>query len=260
MTIKTVIFLFLWLVISPAKEKSLLKENVAIELHYYEHEGEMKVSAMPVLRPDSELMSYKRRFEYLLINIPEIHLPGQFEARVRINSLYPDTMEIKRRYLDKYLYDKKLEQYFIQTYAPLKNADYKRNESYSLDELMEVASRFFYCNKVESDTSVQAYVCVGLNGVKEANWKRDFTLLEAFCYESIFNGFDREESPVWEAFVSNKEYACNHYKARFNGFDQYLEDVRLDLFERMRADEALKRELLEYYELNRKNLSFVLVY
>jgi hypothetical protein len=69
---------------------------------------------------------------------------------------------------------------------------------------MEVSSKFFYCDQVNPDTSIQAYVCVGLNGVKEAKWNKDYTLLEAFCYEGIFTQFDNERSHIWDAFVSEK--------------------------------------------------------
>jgi hypothetical protein len=245
--------------ISCRDNKSVIRDYVTIKIYPYEHENKMKASAMPELKANSELMMYSRRFEYLLINIPEIHLPGTSEERNEIFNLYPDTLEMKRRYLEKYVQDKKLAEYFEETIAPITNPDTEINKTYTVDELMEVASKFFYCDEIAPDTSIQAHVCVGLNGVKEANWVKDYTLLEAFCYEGIFNDFDRENSQIWDSFVSKKKTSCELFRMKITTLNQYLEHVKLDLFEKMKNDEILKRELLDYYELNKTNLAFKII-
>lgn len=214
---------------------------------------------MPEIKQESELTKYKGRFYYLLMNVPEIHLPEKHKERTKLSKLYPDTIKIQQLYLKKYSQDKKLAGYFEETFAPIKNPGLQISKAYTANELMEVASKFFYCDKVNSDTSVQAHVCVGLNGIKEAKWKKDFTLLEAFCYEGIFNDFDNDSSRIWESFVSEKKKSCEQYRMNITTLDQYLEDVKLNLFERMKNNNSLKKELLEYYELNRSNLALKII-
>ncbi len=241
-------------------DTSIIGKHVTLKINLYSHEGERKASAMPMLKPDSELMNYKRRFEYLLINVPEIHQPENSEQRREIWSLYPDTTKLKRLYLNKFVQDEKLIQYFEQTIAPIENPTDVRDRTFNVEELMEVASKFFYCDKVMPDTNVQAHVCVGLNGIKEANWDTDYTLLEAFCYEGIFTDFDTENSQIWESFISEKKEASLQFRNDITSLDQYLEDVKRLLFEKMKKDSVLKKELLNFYELNEANLAFKIKY
>lgn len=255
-------YLFIFLLFSGVTahtQESIIGDNIFIKIHLYEDKQEIKASAMPEIKPESDWMKYKRRFEYVLINVPEIHRFEKIRERLEINALYPDTTEIKRLYLEKYVQDKKLKKYFEETSAPIANSSFERLRHYKIDELMEVASIFFYCDRVEPDTSIQAHVCVGLNGVKEANWEKDFTLLEAFCYEAIFTSFDDETSLVWDTFVSEKKMAGEQFRTNITSLEQYLEDVKQDLFKRMKNNDALKKELLAYYELNRANLAFRIV-
>ena len=123
---------------------------------------------------------------------------------------------------------------------------------------MEVDSKFFNCDLVNPDTTVQSHVCVGINGLREVQWQKDYTLLAAFCYEAIFHDFDRDVSPISEAYDSEKKKACQKYRPHITSLDRYLEDVKLELFERMRNDAVLKKELLDYYESNKDKLAFKL--
>lgn len=254
----TKIILFITLIgcLSFQADTSIIRDNVYIKINTYERNGEIKASAMPELKPNSRLNNYKRRFEYLLINVSNIHLPAQAQERKDIWNLYPDTNELKRIYLNKYVEDKKLVHYFEATAAPIQNPNFEISKSFDATELMEVASKFFYCDKVNPDTSVQAHVCIGLNGTSEASWNKDYTLLEAFCFEGIFNDFDNEDSKVWESFGLEKQAACSQYDKDIITLDQYLDSVKLNLFERMKNNKDLKEELLRYYELNKSNLAF----
>jgi hypothetical protein len=258
--IKYLCILLLALSIACQPDQSVIRENVTIKVYPYEHENQVRASAMPELKEDSRLLKYKRRFEYLLINIPEIHRPDKAGVRNGLGELYPDTTEIKKRYMKVYSDDQQLVKYFNETMLPVDNPGLEQSRTYSADELMKVASVFFYCDRVDpADTSVQAHVCIGLNGVKEAKWDKDYTLLEAFCYEAIFHEFDNEHSRIWDSFVSKKKQSCARFRANILSLDQYLEDVKADLISRMKKDEVLKQELLRYYEANKVNLAFKIV-
>jgi hypothetical protein len=120
---------------------------------------------------------------------------------------------------------------------------------------MDVASRFFYCDMVFPDTTVQSHVCIGINGVKETKWEKDYTLLAAFCYEAIFTAKD---SMLDNSYASEKKEACAAHRTAITSLDQYLLDVRADLFERMKHNELLKNLLLNYYQENKSNLAFTI--
>jgi len=238
------------------KESPVLRDNLSIELSTYQDSSQTKAAAMPALKAGSELLAYKSRFDYLLLNIPEIHHPDRFRQRDSINALYPDTLRIKRLYLDNYCQDQKLVQYFEEAYAPIHDPAMHRDKVYTADELMEVASRFFYCDQVNPDTTIQVHVCIGINGTGEAGWTKDYTLLEAFCYEAIFNDLDKEDSQLSTAYLSEKKASGLQFRKTITTLDRYLADVKHDLFKRMKHNAVLKEKLLAYYEANKSNLAF----
>ena len=248
--------LLLTIFISCKTQKNIIKENITIKIYPYEADNEIKASAMPELNLTGDLVKYRRRFEYLILNIPEFHSAQMFEERIRLFNLYPDTLKMKELILEKYLNDEKFSLYFEQTYKAIKKPKLKNKISFTSDELMEVASKFFLCDKVNPDTTIQSRVCVGLNGVSELKWEKDVTLIAAFCYEAIFNDFSKDKSKISEEWDIEKKNAAEYFKANITSLENYLEDVKQDLYKRMRINNLLKEELLTYYELNKNNLAF----
>jgi len=257
--IKYLSLLTLIICISCQNKKSIIEENVSVEISVYEDEGVKKASAMPILISESELSKYKMRFEYLLMNVSEMHQPTGVKERTAIWNLYPDTIKLKRLYLDKFIQDVKLVKYFEETNAPIANPNIEITKTFNQDELMEVASKFFYCDQILPDTIVQSHVCIGINGIKEAKWDKDYTILAAFCYEAIFDDLDKDASQIDEAYSTEKQMACEQYRKNITSLDKYLENVRLELFSRMKINAILKQKLLLYYELNKNNLAFRLI-
>ncbi len=242
-----------------AQKKSIIRDNVFIDISTYEEGNKSKADAMPMLKPNSELMPFKKRFDYLLINLSAIHSPHKAQERNEVWKLYPDTLTLSTLYLNKFVEDKKLVRYFEETAKYSKDSTLKRKTQFTQDELMEVASKFFYCDEVLPDSSIQAHICVGLNGIAEAKWKKDFVLLEAFCYEGIFTEFDNEPSRIWDIFVAEKKNSTEKFFTTMTSLDQYLLEVKLELFERMKNNSTLKKELLAYYALNKHNLAFEII-
>jgi hypothetical protein len=237
-------------------QKNLIKENITIKIYPYEVDNEIKASAMPELNLAGDLMKFKRCFEYLILNIPEFHSVQMTEERNRLFSLYPDTSKMKEFIIEKYVNDEKLSIYFKHTYKAIKKPKLKNKISFTSDELMDVASKFFLCDKVNPDTTIQSRVCVGLNGVGELNWEKDVTLLAAFCYEAIFNDFSKDKSKIREEWDIEKKNATEHFKTNITSLEKYLEDVKQDLYKRMKNNASLKHELLTHYEMNKNNLAF----
>lgn len=240
-------------------ESAKMEENIAIKIYTYEKDGELKASAMPEIKKGSELYEFKRRFEYLLINKSLIHLPESMERRNEIFSLYPDTAALMEQYLNEFVKDSTLKTYFDHTSLAIDKADSKRTITYTQDEFLEVASKFFYCDKVFPDTSVQSHVCVGLNGVKEASWDKDYSLLEAICYEAIFSDLMKDTSALETSYLSKKKQASDLYKTSLTQLDQYLLEVRNELFMQMQNDPVLISILMNYYQKNKDNIAFLIV-
>ena len=236
--------------------EKIINDHVEIEVYTYEKEGKVNASAMPALRTQSELQPFKRRFEYILINCSAIHLPENAERRNAIWSLYPDTIQLKKLYLNEFAKDKGLANYFKTSYLAINGKKTGAKQTFSEDELMEVASKFFYCDAVFPDTTVQTHICIGLNGVSEAHWNSDFTLLEAFCYEAIFNDLVLDNSLIDVAYSLAKQKSVEQYKSSIVTLDRFLLDVRYALFDKMKNDEVLKKVLLDYYQLNKANVAF----
>ncbi len=235
-----------------------LKEHVEVKIYAYKARGVTQVSAMPEIKEGSEYAAYKKRFDYLLINLPILHKPTAVEKRRQLNAYYPDSAKIQKAYLEEYEQDSTLMHYFKTTAAPIDNPKFLRQIQFTEAELMEVSSKFFFCDKVLPDSGIQAHVCVGLNGIKEAQWEKDYTLLEAFCYEAIFTAFDNDSSQLWDDFVLNKRESTAQFRKGIISLEQYLEHVKLELFRRMESSEVLKQELLEHYKKNQDNLAFTL--
>lgn len=249
---------FLLIVVYTTQVWSQIEKLIQIKIYTYEIDGVVKASAMPELKKESELYPYKRRFDYLLMNVSAIHQPENAEFRNKVWALYPDTNALKEQYLHLFQADEKLNVYFSQTFMPIKNNGIERKYSFKEKEMMEVASKFFFCDQVLPDTSIQAHICIGLNGIAEANWEKDYTLLEAFCYEAIFNDLDQDESPIWEEFELQKQLAENRFSKKITSTEAYLANVKKAVFKSMRKSQVLLNSLFKYYERNKENLAFTM--
>lgn len=247
------------LFISCQSNKKIIKDNLVFKIYTYSFENKLKASAMPEIKKDFIFSSHKRRFEYLLLNVPKIHTHQLTNERNKIFNFFPDTLKIKESYLKKLVSDKKLNLYFKITYNALSHSKSKPHAIFNQNELMEIVSKFFYCDEVNPDTSIQSHVCIGLNGLKETKWKKDYILLEAFCFETIFNDFDKDSSIIYNSYLLEKSNSIQYFKKNIISLDNYLENVKHDLFKRMKTNLILKQELLRYYEINKDNLPFKLV-
>lgn len=66
--------------------------------------------------------------------------------------------KLKDLYLKKHYHDEKLEYYFEATRSAIKYSNHEKSVVFTSAELMEVASKFFYCDQVFPDTTIQSHV------------------------------------------------------------------------------------------------------
>lgn len=232
-----------------------VSDYITINLSGYQENGQTHYSPMPGLKPGTELSDYNWRFEFLMMNIPAIHHSESVTKRQKLFSL-TDSSAIKQEYLKEFQNDPYFVKVFAETMQPLIKPGFKATQTFTEEELMKVASIFFYCDQVNSDTTVQTHVCVGINGFNEMNWERDYTVLAAFCCEAILFDMYQDKSPIDEALSKEKQLSYKTWQREITTLENYLENVKKDVFKRMENNPALKKSLLSYYKRNKSNLAF----
>ncbi len=230
-----------------------------LDVSEVEHNGKKVKSYSPaVIENKNEkfqkfLDKHKLRFEYILFR--------NSESYKRIAEYYPDTNKIRTYYCDSVLSKIQVERY-LYSLSPKSIVTWKASkDTFSVRELMEVASKFFYCDAINrKDTSIVSHVCVGINGTKDIQSEKDLTLLEAFSIEAIFKYIDKKKDPLfYTEFIDFKNNATKQNIHRFDDFDSYLIEIRKLCYEEMQDNTDLKNKLLAYYKRNRNNLNFEII-
>jgi hypothetical protein len=253
MTKLTLFLIFGFGVIFTCNAQVDLNDHIYVKSVKYEYKGEEKVGVFPLIQSqDSKINTYKRRFEYLLANRVDVNV-------YTLNKkLFPDTTEIHRLFINDLNKEETFLSYFQSTLNAIESNDREKSISYSSDDLMKVASKFFYCHNIKPDSTIGSRICIGLNGIKEAEWERDYTLLEAFCFEAIFHYLVDTEGPFLAGsnFESYKSDAVEKHRSNMTDLNEYLENVKLDVFSKMESDTDFKKELLDYYNSVKDTLAF----
>lgn len=236
-----------------------LSDYFWLNIQYYKEGEEKYLGVSPELKVSAPgklgqaMRQYPRRFRYFLIN--KSHFQNIYEP------LYPDTNRINRLYIDALSKDSLFVYYFNKLANPFLHPEIKK-EKYTIAELMLVAARFFYCDGVRKDSTIASHICINLNGLKDAAFPKDYTLLEAFCFEAIFENLkttDDKPNIFVENFKAYIRKGEQKKKASLSSLDDYLAQVRQYCFKRMEKDVSLKQTLLDYYTRHRNSLPFIIV-
>lgn len=228
-----------------------------MDISFREENSEMIKSYSPEIRqhPQDEFSDFAQqhsnRFSYLLWN--------KLGDLGPVAEIYPDSTSMDLAFCNLIRNNKPFRLY-LDNLIPVALRDQHINaDTFSVDELMLVASRFFYCIEIqESDTVIISHICVSLNEEEFIPYKRDLTLLEAFAFEGIFHSLMNEEKPKFDAnFKRYVNETTDRYKDIADSFDELLVSVRHECFALMEDDEDLKNSLLNYYAANRDNLNFI---
>lgn len=231
------------------------KAYFKVEGRVVDYQGKHYASVYPALRPVKDTLAgfmhhYHRRFEYLLQN------------KTLFNDLadwYPDTVRMNEAYAQRLQANKPFLTYLSQLLGPFTTPVRSRQPTYHTAELMLVASRFFLCDQVRPDTTISWHVCIGLNGVKEAAWEKDYTLLEAFCFEAIFDQMfskNPADTRYMNQFLKAVAESTRKRRTSMTSQDQLLEQVKEDVFRAMQSDRHLKKRLLDHYHQQAPSLPF----
>ena len=223
------------------------------------YEGQKYKSCEPVIfekRHDKASQFFKEhhnRFEYILFK----HI-DDYKA---LGDYFPDSIRIQQAFCETVLHSATIQDYF-SCLTPKDIVGWKaEQETFTVNELMLVASRFFYCDYISTeDTTVQSHTCIGIHGQRELKSTRDYTLLEAFSGEAVFHYLGKRKEPLfYQQFVLFKNTASKENLNAFTDFDTYLATIRQLCYDKMQQNEDLKKQLLKYYSRNRDNLNFEIV-
>jgi hypothetical protein len=172
-----------------------------------------------------------------------------------INLISP--VDYKAEYC-KYLMKDEFYYHFLLL-TPVKRDEKKMTITFTRDEMMKVASRFFYVEPHnEKDTTLAAHICVGNNGLRKLRSIKDLTVLEAFCFESLFHYLNSKKYPFTKRFLSNIQKYAAAEKAAFTDYKSYLLKVRQCCYDAMERDAVLQTALLAYYQHNKNSISFLI--
>ena len=198
------------------------------------------------------MKAHYNRFSYLLYN--------KLGDMSQVAEEYPDTLKMDSL-MCSIIQKNTLFQVYVSNLLPLQYRTYTMApDTFTVDDLMFVASHFFYCLEIEeSDSTILSHVCVNLKDQEFIPFQRDVTLLEAFAFEGIFHALLREDHSRFHAnFQRYINESRDRYKDTAGDLNELLIKVRHECFALMETDEDLKESLLQYYRQNRNNLHFLL--
>ena len=248
-------FLFICCIFTSYAQSTNLADYMVINLSPYQQNGQTLYAPMPGVKPNTELSHYSWRFEFLIMNVASIHRSESIGKRQELFRL-TDSSAMRQAYLQEFQNDPYFTKVFTETMQPLVQSDFTPALTFTKEEMMKVASVFFYCDQVNPDTTVQTHVCVGINGFNEVTWEKDYAVLAAFCCEAILFDMYQDHSAVDKALSTQKQLAYKASQGKITTLDTYLEIIRKDVYTRMENDAVLKKVLLRYYKRNKSNLAF----
>lgn len=128
-------------------------------------------------------------------------------------------------------------------------------DTVSMDEMLNVAVKFFSIQKVTEDGHYKGKVCVGLNGITETLPERE-PALEAFCFSAILENMEGEQFHMYNEFVA----AVKELYKQDLGVDREARLLRAQgaMFSLMRNNEQLRNMLVVEYDRKKDFLPFVL--
>lgn len=111
---------------------------------------------------------------------------------------------------------------------------------------MIIASKFFLAKSLP-DNKFGTRICSGVNGIGEDNGSKDYTLLEAVVFDTIFDRIMQQDKPTAKFMDNQSEYQVSAIKATESlDSENRLIEIRNSIYKSMENDNDLKQYLLSY--------------
>ncbi|MBP0903439.1 hypothetical protein ACFSKN_00920 [Mariniflexile gromovii] len=247
MNITNLILILLVFTFFNCKPKDKLTPENYIDLIYHKNDNKTlsHISTNIIDKQDDDIgvfiKNHKPRFDYFFGNKLDVET---------LEMLYPDTLKIKKEFIKQIN-----EKHFVSNFSKLANIKKQTKEHYTIDEIMQVASRFFVV--VNSGKTFRIKICAGGNYFQDLNAIKDVSLIEAMTYEAIISAFDKKKSERPKFISNTRTYfseAIKNPKSLDN--NELLKLAENRLYEMMEKDESLKLFIDEYLIINSNNLPF----
>lgn len=186
-------------------------------------------------------------FDYILTNFSSNQ---EYQYLLELN----DSLELHKKYIE-YLNTDSLFNTTLQNFMDKSINKTVAKDSFSLDEILNIAVKYFSIIRLTKEGYYIGKVCVGINDIRNTEVNRN-PFIEAFAFSSILKHYQNSEYNLYEEFVKNiKEL----YKVNL-GINKSEKLLRAQgaMFLLMRNNEKLKNMLKSEYELNKEYLPFVL--
>lgn len=128
-------------------------------------------------------------------------------------------------------------------------------ETISMNELLDIAVKYFSILKIDNKGNYVGKVCAGINGLKETEEERK-PQIEAFCFSTILKNYQGEQFNMYNEFVSsiNELYKIN---LGINKEERLLR-AQGAMYILMKNNVKLKELLITEYKYKKDYLPFVL--
>ncbi len=131
----------------------------------------------------------------------------------------------------------------------------KPKDTLDLEDVLDVAVKFFNIDGISKAGGYKSHVCVGLNGIKETMKKRNLPL-EAFCINAIMGRYQsEEEDSLRNEFTANAQAMAS--VSLGTDSTAQLHRAQGAVYLLMWRSELLRRTLREAYEAQKAVLPFV---
>lgn len=187
-----------------------------------------------------------RSIEYLMTNFSD-HKP---ESTIAEES---DSVAVARAYYKHLGDDPGFSDVLIQLQSKLDHPE--RRDTVSMNELMNIAVKFFSIKSITEQGYYAGKVCVGINGITSTEAQRS-PFLEAFCFDVISSNYRNPEYNIYGEFVKaiKELYTLNLGVDT----DDRLLRAQGAMFMLMKNSEVLQDLLKLEYEKRSADLPFVL--
>ncbi|MDC1068201.1 hypothetical protein OAQ99_03465 [Candidatus Kapabacteria bacterium] len=128
-------------------------------------------------------------------------------------------------------------------------------DTISVDDLLNIAVKYFSIIKINKDGYYVGKVCAGINGIKQTEKERK-PQIEAFCFTTLLSNYKGEQFDMYSEFVKGiKEL----YKINLGiENDDRLLRAQGAMYMFMKNNDKLKELLLSEYDNKKEYLPFVL--
>jgi len=167
----------------------------------------------------------------------------------------PDSLALRKAYFKQLRNDSLFTA--IMTEWMAKTIDHKTpKDTVSLDQLINIAVKYFSIRKIDDEGYYVGKICVGANDIRKTETERK-PFVEAFCFSSILKHLQGSEFNMYSEFVKviKELYKVNLGVSK----EEKLLRAQGAAFLLMRNNESLKSMLKMEYNQQKEYLPFVLI-